>query len=160
MEIGKFIAKPKSLFVMLAILGLIAGILLTGSPVQALCMQPEEDGRWKNYDPNTRSITKAHIRFVCQDQVLNGQLYPPGPAYYVHLWGACHPTDCDWGEVGAYRNASGWIRTTYHQGHATQHVWVKAYTGYTIDWLRVYIWTDFKDPNRKDYATNDWFNRE
>ncbi len=160
MENGKFIAKFRSLFVMLAILGLIAGILLTGSSVQALCLQPEEEGHWKNYDPDTRGITKVQVRFVCQDQVLNGQLYPPGPPYYVHLWGSCHPTDCDWGEVGAYKDSNGWIRTTYNQGFATRYVWVKAYTGYTIDWLRVYIWTDFKDPNRKDYAMNHWFNRK
>lgn len=160
MEIGKFITKLRSLFVMLAILGLVAGILLTGSPAQALCIQPEEEGHWKNYDPDTRGITKAHVRFVCQDQVLNGQLYPPGPPYYVHLWGSCHPTDCDWGEVGAYRDPNGWIRTTYNQGFATRYVWIKAYTGYTKDWLRVYIWTDFADPNRKDYAMDNWFNRE
>jgi hypothetical protein len=30
---------------------------------------------------------------------------------------------------------------------------VLAYTGYPQDWLRVYIWTDFDDPNRADYVS-------
>jgi len=44
---------------MLSILGLIAGILLTGSSAQALFIQSEEDSHWKNYDPDTRGITKV-----------------------------------------------------------------------------------------------------
>lgn len=46
---------------------------------QALCAEQEEDGQWVNTDANTRGITRAHLRFVCQDQILNGEPYPPGP---------------------------------------------------------------------------------
>jgi hypothetical protein len=145
--------------VTLASLGSIAGLALNVSPALALCVTPEEQGEWVNYNSNTRSITKINVRFQCQDQILNGQPYPPGFPYYLHLFGACHPTDCDWGEVGARRNSSGWIRTTINQGFATRDVWVKAYTGYPQDWLRVWIWTDFRDANRTDYASDDWFNR-
>jgi hypothetical protein len=101
----------------------------------------------------------VNVRFQCQDVIVNGQPYPPGFPYYLHLFGSCYPTDCDWGEVGARRDSSGWIRTTIDHGFATRSVWVKAYPGYSVDWLRVWIWTDFKDPNRADYASNDWFNR-
>jgi hypothetical protein len=123
-------------------------------------MAPDEEGAWVNYDPNTRSITKVNVRFQCQDQIRNGQLYPPGYPYYIHLWGSCYPTDCDWREHGATRNSSGWIRTTIDHGFATRYVWVKAYTGYAVDWLRVWIWTDFDDPGRADYASNNWFLRQ
>ena len=52
-----------------------------------VCAEQLEDGSWANVDLNTRSLTRADLRFICQDQVLNGQQYPPGPPWYVHLWG-------------------------------------------------------------------------
>jgi len=42
-------------------------------------------GVWVNQDEETRSITKCEIRYE-EDR------------FYIHLWGACHPQDCDWGE--------------------------------------------------------------
>lgn len=137
----------------------MASLVVKVSPAQALCVTPEEEGSWVNYIPNTPSITKINVSFQCQDQVINGQLYPPGSPYYLHLYGACSPSDCDWGKVGAKRDSTGWIRTTIDQGFVTRYVWVKAYTGYAKDWLRVYIWSDFDDPNRTDYASDEWFNR-
>lgn len=144
----------------LTIVLMAAAILLTlGSPVQALCAQPEEEGHWKNYDTNTRSITKTNVRFVCQDQIMNGELYPPGPPFYVNIWGKCSPTDCDWGEVGASMNSDGWIRATYSQGFATRDVWIKVYDQWP-GWMRVWIYNDFSDPGRKDYTTDEWFIKE
>jgi hypothetical protein len=96
-----------------------------GLHVMSCAAQPEE-GNWANADPNTRSLTRASLRFICQDQVLNGQLYPPGPPWYVHLWGACTPTDCDWGEVGAHVVTVGtrtYVHAVYHQGFATRYVY-------------------------------------
>lgn len=142
-----------------SISSMAASLALKVSPVQALCLTPKEQGQWVNYNANTRSITKVNVRFQCQDQILNGQPYPPGFPYYLQLFGSCHPTDCDWGEVGANRNSSGWIRTTIDHGFATRDVWVKASTYNSQDWLRVWIWTDFRDPNRTDYASDDWFVR-
>jgi hypothetical protein len=45
-------------------------------------------GTWKNLDEGTRGLTMLGIRVVDK-------------AVFVHAWGACHPTDCDWGEVPA-----------------------------------------------------------
>lgn len=143
----------------LAMVFTIASSAFGGFTAQAACATPEEEGRWVNYNSNTRSITRINIRFQCQDQIHNGRPYPPGWPYYLHLFGSCHPTDCDWGEAGAKRYSNDWIRATIDQGFATRYVWVKAYTGYSQDWLRVWIWTDFSDPDRADYASNDWFNR-
>ena len=42
-------------------------------------------GIWINTDENTNGITK--ISFKKEGQKIK-----------VHMWGACHPTDCDWGE--------------------------------------------------------------
>jgi hypothetical protein len=45
-------------------------------------------GDWCNSDFNTRSITRAEI-------------YLDGDKLKVHMWGRCHPTECDWGEATA-----------------------------------------------------------
>jgi hypothetical protein len=100
----------------------------------------------------------VHVNFYCRDQVLNGQLYPPFP-FYLRLFGKCHPTDCDWGSVGARRESSGWIRTTVDHGFARRDIWVKLYQRSSGDELRVWIYTDFRDPNRADYISDDWFYR-
>jgi hypothetical protein len=93
----------------------------------ALCAAQPEDGNWVNSDPNTRSLTRAALRFTCQDQILNGQLYPPGPPWHIHLWGACSPADCNWGEVGAENVTVGdrtYIHAVYDHGFATRYVYV------------------------------------
>ena len=125
----------------------------------AICAQQPEEGSWRNADPNTNSLTRIQLRFVCQDQILNGQLYPPGPPWYVHIFGKCHPTDCDWSEVGAQRLSSDQIYAMYDQGFARRYVYAKM-SQYRPGQLWVYTWTDFTDPNRPDYAVHNWFIRQ
>lgn len=143
-------------FLIVVVVGLLHPVV-NQTPAFALCASQPEEGAWTNIDPNTRSITNVTIEFQCQDQVLNGRPYPPGPPFYVNLWGSCHPTDCDWGRVGAERGSDGWIFTTIDHGFAMRYVWVKAYQYTSGTWLRVYIWTDFDSPSRNDYASNNWF---
>ena len=133
--------------------------ILCAAAANASCIAQPEDGHWINADPATRSIPRIHLRFVCQDQVLNGQLYPPGPPWYVHVWGKCSPTNCDWGEVGAQRIGSGQIYAFYDQGFAKRYVYAKM-SAYRPGQLWVYIWTDFTDPARADYGVHNWFTRE
>jgi len=126
------------------------------------CAQPAEEGSWANADPNTRSLTKAKIRFICQDQILNGQPYPPGPPFYIHLWGSCHPTDCDWGEVGAESvdiDGRIYVYGVFHQGFATRHVYADM-SAHRAGQLWIYTWTNFEDPSRADYVSQDWFVRQ
>jgi hypothetical protein len=133
-------------------------LLLVGLPVAAVyaaCSTPPEEGDWSNYDPSTRSITKVNVNHECFEW-WGGLTFE---FYTLHLYGKCHPTDCDWGVVSASRRADGWLYTTIDHGFATRYVWVKAYPGGAQDWLRVYIWTDFDDPSRTDYASDDWFLR-
>lgn len=125
----------------------------------ALCIQPPEEGNWVNTDSNTRSLTQINLRFVCQDQILNGQPYPPGPAWYDHIYGKCHPTDCNWGEVGARRLDTDHIYAIYSQGFATRYVYAKM-SQYRPGQLWVYTWTNFTDPGRPDYGSHNWFRQE
>ena len=45
-----------------------------------VCAAQPEEGQWENIDANTRGLTRAVLRFTCQDQILNGEPYPPGPS--------------------------------------------------------------------------------
>jgi hypothetical protein len=47
----------------------------------------------------------------------------------------------------------------YNPGFAKEYVYAKM-SQYRSGQLWVYIWTDFTDPNRLDYASQDWFVRE
>jgi hypothetical protein len=124
----------------------------------AQCLTQAEDASWVNSDPATPSLTKAVLRFTCQDQILNGQPYPPGPPWHIHVWGKCHPTDCDWGEIGATRLSSGWIYGTYHQGFATRYVYARMSQSQPGR-LRIYTWTDFASSTRQDYASDNYFHK-
>ena len=121
------------------------------------CAAQPEEGNWV-VQGTTEGITRVTIRLNCQDQILNGEPYPPGPPWYVHLWGKCEPTDCDWGEIGATRLSTGQIYAVYDQGFAKRYV----YTQITPDgkslWL--YVHTHFTDPGRPDYTLEEWFSPE
>ncbi len=134
-------------------------MVLFQQSAHALCIQPLEEGNWRNADQNTASLTNIQLRFICQDQVLNGQPYPPGPPWYIHVFGKCHPTDCDWGEVGAQQLSTGQIYGVYYQGFARRYVYAKM-SQYRPGQLWVYTWTDFADPNRPDYGVHNWFIRQ
>jgi len=142
----------------LALFGAIVGLLATHGRANALCLLPQEEGKWVNTDSNTRSLTRIELRFVCQDQVLNGQPYPPGPPWYVHVWGKCVPTDCDWGEVGAQQLGSGHIFAFYDQGFAKRFVFARM-SQFRPGQLWVWTWTDFTSAGRADYGVHNWFRR-
>jgi hypothetical protein len=135
------------------------GCFLASKPVEAQCAVQPEDGSWVNVNPTTRSITRIQLRFTCQDQVVNGQPNPPGPAWHVHVFGKCHPSDCDWGEIGAQRLNNGQIFAVYNQGFAKRFVTAQM-SPQQPSRLQVIVRTDFTDPNRRDYNTNDLFNKQ
>jgi len=139
---------------LLAALALV--VLLAPAPASAQCIAQPEDGSWRNVDPNTRSLTRIDLRFTCQDQILNGQPWPPGPPWHVHLWGKCHPTDCNWGEVGAQRLSSGYVYAFYNHGFARRYVYARMSVIFP-DRLWVWMWTDFTDPSRPDYSSSNYF---
>lgn len=121
------------------------------------CLQQSEEGIWLATDPSN-SIPRAQLRFNCQDQILNGEPYPPGPPWYVHLWGACSPTNCDWGEVGGRRLDNGVIYATYDHGFARRGVHIQATSPGEL-W--VYIYTHFVDGSgRQDYEMEQFMRPE
>jgi hypothetical protein len=148
----------RSLDLHLCVLPLLVAIAVSVTPsvVSAQCLVQPEAGNWRNADPATRSLTRIELRFTCQDQILNGEPYPPGPPWHIHVFGKCHPTDCDWGEVGAERLSSGHIFGRYNQGFARRYVYARM-SQYRPGQLWVYAYTDFADPNRPDYDVHNWF---
>jgi hypothetical protein len=152
------------LFRLSRLFALCSGMLvlfMVATPAKAQCIAQQEVGSWVNADPNTRSLTRADLRFTCQDQVLNGEPYPPGPPWHVHLWGKCSPTDCDWSEIGADFVTIGsrtYVHAIYHQGFATRYVYADM-SLYRPGQLWIWMWTDFADPGRADYESQNWFIR-
>ena len=152
------------LFRLSRLFALCSGMLvlfMVATPAKAQCIAQQEVGSWVNADLNTRSLTRADLRFTCQDQVLNGEPYPPGPPWHMHLWGKCSPTDCDWSEIGAESVTIGsrtYVHAIYHQGFATRYVYADM-SLYRPGQLWIWMWTDFADPGRADYESQNWFIR-
>ena len=150
----------------IALAGALSLIGAAGStPAHALCITPpltDQHGSWRNLDAGTRSVTRVQVNNQCSDLRTcdqNGVCTWNG-GYFVRVFGRCHPTDCDWGEVKATRMADGWILATYVKSWATKHVWLKTYSFGGVVHLRVYVRTDFTDADgRTDYTTDEWFVR-
>lgn len=115
----------------------------------ALCLGVEQEGSWVAHPTRGGIIVEAEIGFLCQDQIINGQPYPPGDPYTAHLWGDCSPTACDWGQVASSYDGT-WYVSTYELGWATKTVWTKMSSAYAGE-LYVYVDTDFHD-GRTDYV--------
>ena len=145
---GRRVIRHLTLFAAFATLSLMATM-----SASAQCIDPMQRGNWVNVDPNTRSITRATIEFTCVDVVQAG--VPPPPSWHVTLFGKCHPTDCPWGRVPGRDGAGGSINATYHQGFATRTVRITRVGGQ----LRIRIATNFSDPGRPDYVSNDRMRR-
>lgn len=147
---------------------LISLLLLSVSANASVCVVAKERGDWQNYDSQTQSITKLEFRHVCEDarrDICYGELctgfFGVKSRYFVRLHGKCHPSDCDWGESEGRKltgDLAGWYRFYYDHGYAKRYVYAKTDAAWP-DWLRLYVWTDFKDSRRDDYATDEWFRR-
>jgi len=146
---------------MRALLLLIVALLgssLPLTPVRAACLEPRESGEWTNVAHDTQSVVSFNVRFICQDRMLNGAPYPPGPEWFVHAVGRCEPVDCDWHEVGARRLATTHIYAVFEQANARRYVYLRL-SQTQPDLLWAWIYTDFKDPTRTNYGVYDWFRR-
>ncbi len=137
----------KTLFTAAALcLGLMAGSASAG------CSDPAEDGGWRNINPATDSITRVRVNYSCRE--LRNVWLQPEVSWSMHLWGACTPRDCDWGTARARRLDTGWLHAHYDQGYAKRDVYARMVGGGR---LRVTIRTDFTDPARPDYTSDNYF---
>jgi hypothetical protein len=138
----------------------LAGSKILGGPSAALCSgHAAEYGDWVNADPFTRSIVKAQLRDCLAVTTCSGTIcsitYDAGWA--MRLYGSCSPTPCDWGWSAArFRLGTGEIPAYYDQGFARRTVWARM-SLYRPGQLWIAIHTDFVDPNRPDYDSQDWF---
>lgn len=153
----------------LTFLGLLVfGLLFatTENAQASFCITPEEAGAWHNNDAATRGVTHLDFRMECRDASethCDGDICSTTSAvaahYFISVWGSCHPTDCVWGEVEGRAlsgNLNGWYYFLYDPGFAKEYVYVRTYPQWP-GWLRVWIYTDFVDPNRADQTSDDWF---
>lgn len=157
-------SRRQTMWKRLRVASLIASvaIAIVASSAKSLCVQPQEEGTWINADSNTRSLARAILRFTCQDQVHNGEPYPPGAPWHVQLFGKCSPTDCDWGEADAREVTIGsrtYIYAVFKQGFATRYVYADM-SLYRAGQLWIWMWTDFTHPGRTDYESQNWFIRQ
>lgn len=126
-----------------------SAMLVGSSPSVAQCVQSPMAGAWVSVNSATRGLTRAEIQVGCCDQVANG-VPVCSPPDSVHIFGRCHPSDCDWGTVsGHLQNASGnRLQLVYDQGFARRTVRID---GLSNGNLRIRVLTDFKDAARRDY---------
>jgi len=83
-------------------------VLLPASLLAQSTFSDQLVGSWVNQNPGTRGITQAVIQRESSDLL-------------VHVWGKCHPVDCDWGET----KITSWNtlpRATYDQGFVTSGI--------------------------------------
>jgi hypothetical protein len=137
-------------------------------PAFAQCVAPFEQGSWRNDDSTTRGITKVDVSFSCNDVVLcgvdaNGNVTcnTPGAPFRVHLWGACSPSDCDWGPVDGndrWIGSTKWIYSFYDHGFATRYVYIKP-SVLRPGHLYLWMYTHFTNSSRSDYVFTGWYHK-
>lgn len=149
------------LLILALALGSAVGIgVATAQPALASCSANPAIGNWHNTNANTRAMTRVTVGFVCGDVILcdpSGHCTGGDSYFTVHPYGACSPTDCDWGAKRATPQVDGWLEATFNFGFKTSYVWVKTYVYSTITYLRVYVYNDFTPADgRTDYTTDEW----
>ncbi len=156
---------------MLALTLVLTTVSILSNQVYAgMCLPPPEQGAWEHRDSDTQGITKLNFRMECRNvstttcsgDICSVTIGAVEAHYIIHLWADCGPlTDCDWGERGGVSltgSLDGWYHFHYDHGFAKRYVYAGTHPDYP-DRLRLYMWTDFVDPDRTDYASDDWYVR-
>jgi hypothetical protein len=127
----------------------VATAVFTVVPAHAQCVPSPMAGQWVSTNAATRGLTRAEVQVGCCDQVLNG-VPVCSPPDSVHLFGRCHPSDCDWGTVSGHLQSPDGrsLQLVYNQGFARKTVRIDALANGN---LRARVFTDFTDPGRRDY---------
>ena len=105
-------------------------------------------GVWVNEDIDTDSITKIEIWRMGETSV------------YIQMWGACQPTNCDWGiqETNFDDTLDNFISLVWDPGFAIRSQGLLLLLN---GQLEVKTFTQFTDGSgRDDYETTDYFTKE
>ncbi|MFT4217332.1 MAG: hypothetical protein QM619_09145 [Micropruina sp.] len=144
----------------IALAGVVGTSAASAGTASALCASQPMVGNWYSTDPNTRSLTRVNVGFVCGDVRLcdtSGHCTGGESYFTLRPFGKCSPTDCDWGTKQATAMGDGWQRAIYTHSWSTKYVWVKTYVFGSTTYLRVYTFTDFTAADgRTDYTTDQW----
>ena len=110
-------------------------------------------GDWTNVDTNTGGLTTLSIGVS-------------GTSATVHVWGRCHPTDCDWGEVQAVAFAPDVSSDMVSQARALVAIYDEGFKETTLiikpqgNRLSVQSYSRFKDGSgRSNYRSDDLFQK-
>lgn len=123
-----------------------AALAVAGLATSAFADVGDFIGSWNNADPNTAGITHVVINPAGGNRVS------------VHVFGSCHPSDCDWGTVvgHSYADSVGApevrsVVATFNSGFSTDQVVLRKGPGHT---LRMDLFVAFTDGSgRNDYMT-------
>ena len=108
-------------------------------------------GEWCNKDLNTPGVTRVHIR-------------QEGSKLIAHMWGRCHPTECDWGDSAATIEEGGKLLSiTWNQGFKTETQKLKLLPDGTLELVGHSHYTDKSGRGERDSKyifakglTHDW----
>jgi hypothetical protein len=145
--------RGRGVLLLAAVVALMLLTLCAGADqAEASCSgPPPENGSWVNADPNTRDITRIELSYcqsvtTCSGGGTCSTVHDVG--WRMHVWGKCHPTDCDWGWSDGALPVSGWIFGFYDHGFAKSWVYAKMAGAGHPGQLEVWALTEFVDPAR------------
>ena len=121
---------------------LAASLAFVGPTARARCDPPPHLGTWIAH-PTRGILARLEVRFLCQDAVINGVPHPIGAPHTLAVWVPCGADRCGWGEVTARFDGTGYA-ATYHEGHATHTLEVRASRVYPGE-LYVSLFVDAHD---------------
>ncbi len=141
------------------VLGLATLVLMLTLQSSAFAQVSQFVGAWENVAPNTSGVTRLNIN---EFNLFGIQFIT------LRAWGQCHPTDCDWGTVGATAYAPSVssdldstaraLTATFNPGFAVKLVVIRPSRGGR---LQADIYTRFTDGSgRTNYNATYIFKRE
>ncbi len=95
-------------------------------------------GQWCNKDFNTGGVTRVHFR-------------QEGDKLLAHMWGRCHPSECDWGKETATLADDGSVSLTWNQGFCITTQKLKLLADGTLELANHTHYTDNSGRPDKDY---------
>lgn len=151
---------------LLMVITLLSSVILPTQKSTALCTTPRSEllGNWININSKGGGITQVKIDFVCGGVVrcnTNNHCSHDYTGFVIRVYGACVPTDCDWGQAiakvhGAPREI---LTASYNQGFAQRSLFAKI-INLNDGLLLLIINNHYTDRSgRTDFKGFDYFNK-